>query len=219
MPEDQSTEFEDEFNKEEVPAATPEKSEAALMQEQGAQEFEDGWGMFPDSSGDGVETAPVRTGDVEAISLPPVAQDEGPSFTEAQAKAKAAGAASFNWRGRSFETVGNERELAPVKSALKAAAKKPAAAPAAAPRTPVEALSEDEADARQLAAAPASAPAKPSGNSPSNVWPNNRPTTNIYANAGPSASASPQTQAARSNLAQNIKGKSSMAEVMQGARK
>lgn len=216
MPEDQSTEFEDEFNKEEVPAATPEKSEAALMQEQGAQEFEDGWGMFPDSSGDGVETAPVRTGDVEAISLLPVAQDEGPSFTEAQAKAKAAGAASFNWRGRSFETVGNERELAPVKSALKAAAaKKPAAAPAAAPRTPVEALSEDEADARQLAAAPA----KPSGNSPSNVWPNNRPATNIYANAGPSASASPQTQAARSNLAQNIKGKSSMAEVMQGARK
>lgn len=213
---DRSTDFDDEPSGE-LPAAAPEKSEAALMREQADKEFDEGWGMFPDDNGSGAEAAPVRTGEVEAITLPPVAQDEGPSFLDAQAKAKASGAANFTWRGRSFETGGTERDFAPAKPASKlGTTKKPATAAAPSARAPVEVLSEDEADARQLASAPA--PTKPSGNSPSNVWPNNRPATNIYANAGPSASASQQTQAARANLAQNLKGKGSVAEVM-GARK
>ena len=213
-------EFEQAFE-EELPPASPEKSEALLMREQEAGEYEDGWGMYPDSDNAGVETAPVRVGEAAATEIKPLSssgsEDAGISFADAQAKAKTEGRESFMWNGRSFETGGTERNLAATQarkpSPTKTATPKPLVA---APTKSVEVLSEDEADARQFKPASVAAPAKPNHNSPSNVWPNNRPAKNIYANAGPSGSASPETQAARARLAQNLQGKSNMAEVMKG---
>lgn len=55
-------------------------------------------------------TTPVSVpGSTTAKALEPLAQSGELSFVDAQAKAKAAGQASFTWNGRSFETGGTER--------------------------------------------------------------------------------------------------------------
>ena len=232
-------EYEDAWDDgEEVPAAGPQKSEADLMREESDAEYEDGWGLFPDgddgggNEGNGGAAAmPVRSGSVAASDLAPIAESApapvkptpAPAaemgWLETYQRAKANGDVKFMWGGREFDRTGND-DL----PAARPAAKKPAATArvpaAAAPRQQSQVLTEDEADARQLAAQSArrAVPApEPVPERKASFFPNNVPRTNIYANAGPSSSASPETKAARVNLAAGLKGKNSMAEVMAGA--